>query len=51
VEHGTFIVSSYCVAAFIIAALVAWIAFDYRALKRTLADYERRGLTRGSRRV
>jgi heme exporter protein CcmD len=43
-----FIIAAYSAAAIVMAALIAWIALDYRALTRKLADYERRGLTRGS---
>ena len=46
--HGTFIVLAYAAAVIIIGALVAWIMLDHRALRRTLVDFERRGITRRS---
>ncbi len=36
VAHGDFIMAAYGVAVFILAALIVWIVFDYRALRRTL---------------
>jgi heme exporter protein D len=47
-SHASFIAAAYCAAALVLSALIAWIALDYRALKRRLADYEKRGMTRGS---
>jgi heme exporter protein CcmD len=47
-DHAAFIFSAYAFAAFVIAALIGWIARDHRSLTRMLADYERRGLARGS---
>ena len=46
--HATFIVASYAASAFILALLVGWIAAENRALRRTLADFESRGITRRS---
>jgi heme exporter protein D len=46
--HLGYIVAAYAAAAVIIAVLIAWIALDYRALKRALADLEKRGITRRS---
>jgi len=46
--HATFIIASYAVTAFIIALLIGWIFAENRALKRTLSDFESRGITRRS---
>lgn len=46
--HAGFILAAYLAATFIIGALAFWIASDYRTLRRTLDDYETRGLTRRS---
>ena len=48
--HADFIVASYAVTALVVAVLVAWIATDYSAQKRVLADLEQRGVTRRSKR-
>lgn len=50
-SHTAFIVASYLVALLIVAGMVAWIAFDYRALRRSLAEFDERGLTRRSGRA
>ncbi len=49
-DRSIFIIASYCVAAFVIVSLIAWVAMDYRSLTRTLVDYEKRGVKRGNRR-
>jgi heme exporter protein D len=46
--HAGFIVSAYIVATAVVAALVIWVAADHAALRRTLADLERRGVSRRS---
>ena len=46
--HAGFIVSAYVVAIVVVAALVAWVAGDYFAQKRALAELDRRGVTRRS---
>ncbi len=46
--HLDFIVASYAAAVIIIGALIAWVSLDYRAQRRTLADLELQGFTRGS---
>jgi heme exporter protein D len=46
--HATFIIASYAASAFILALLIGWIVAENRALKRTLADLESRGITRRS---
>ncbi len=48
--HADFIIASYAVTALVVAGLIAWIATDYSAQKRLLADLEQRGVTRRSRR-
>jgi heme exporter protein D len=46
--HATFIIASYAAAAFIVALLIGWIVAENRALKRTLAEFDARGVTRRS---
>lgn len=46
--HATFIIASYAAAGFIVALLIGWIFAENRALKRTLADFDARGVTRRS---
>ncbi|NWG26079.1 MAG: heme exporter protein CcmD [Pseudorhodoplanes sp.] len=50
-SHAAFILASYLAAFLIVAGMVAWIAFDYRALRRSLAEFDERGLTRRSGRT
>jgi heme exporter protein D len=45
-NHIGFIVAAYAAAVIVVAALIAWVMIDYRALRRTLADLDRRGITR-----
>lgn len=47
--HADFIVASYAVTGFVVAALIAWAALDYASLRRVLGDLEERGFTRRSR--
>jgi heme exporter protein CcmD len=47
-SHAGFILAAYLAAAVIIGFIAVWIALDYRALRRTLDEYESRGLTRRS---
>ncbi|HEY5167091.1 MAG TPA: heme exporter protein CcmD [Pseudolabrys sp.] len=49
--HADFIVASYAVTAFVIAALVAWVTLDYSAQQRILGDLEDHGVTRRSQRA
>jgi heme exporter protein D len=49
--HADFIIASYALVALVMAALIGWIAFDYAAQRRILADLEQRGVTRRSRRT
>jgi heme exporter protein D len=46
--HTFFIVASYAAAGFIVALLIGWIVTENRSLRRTLADFEARGITRRS---
>lgn len=46
--HATFIVLSYLLTIATMVSLIGWIAFDYRALKRTLGGLEKQGITRRS---
>jgi heme exporter protein D len=48
--HADFIVAAYAVTAFVVAALIAWVALDHSAQRRTLDDLEARGVTRRSQR-
>ncbi len=48
--HADFIIASYAVTVFVIAALIAWIVLDYSAQRRILGDLEDSGVTRRSRR-
>jgi len=47
-EHMPFIIGSYAAAAAVIGVLIGWIALDFRAQKRALAELESRGVTRRS---
>ena len=47
--HADFIIASYALTAFVIAALVAWVTLDYATQRRVLGDLEDRGVTRRSR--
>jgi heme exporter protein D len=46
--HWAPIIASYLLAVLVAAGLVAWVVIDNRALNRTLADLEARGLRRRS---
>ena len=47
-NHMGFIVAAYAVTAIVVAALIAWVMIDYRALQRTLAELDKRGVSRRS---
>jgi heme exporter protein D len=49
--HADFIIASYAVTVFVIAAMIAWIVLDYSAQRRILGEFEDRGVTRRSRRT
>ena len=46
--YASFIVTSYLLAALVVAILIVWIALDYRRQQRTLRDLEASGITRRS---
>jgi heme exporter protein D len=48
--HADFIIASYAVTIFVVAALIAWIFLDYSAQRRILGDLAESGMTRRSRR-
>jgi len=48
--HADFIIASYALTAFVVAALVAWIVLDYSVQRRILGDLEARGVTRRAQR-
>ena len=50
-QEAGFIVASYAITVFIVAALIAWIVLDYSAQRRILGDLEERGVTRRSKRT
>jgi heme exporter protein D len=46
--YASFIVTSYALVTFVVAALIVWIALDFRQQKRALRDLEASGVTRRS---
>jgi heme exporter protein D len=48
--HADFIIASYALTAFVVAALIAWVVLDYSAQRRILGDLEARGVSRRARR-
>ena len=46
--HGDFIFAAYLAAFAVFALLLIWVALDYRALRRTLAELENEGVVRRS---
>ncbi|MCF2521202.1 heme exporter protein CcmD [Bradyrhizobium sp. G127] len=46
--YASFIVTSYLLAALVVAILIVWIALDYRRQQRALRDLEASGITRRS---
>jgi heme exporter protein D len=48
--HADFIIASYALTAFVVAAMIAWVILDYSAQKRVLGDLEERGVFRRSQR-
>lgn len=46
--YASFIVTSYLLAGLVVAALIVWIALDYRRQRQTLRDLEASGVTRRS---
>ncbi len=49
-QHADFIIASYALTAFVVAALIAWVVLDYLAQRRILGDLEARGVTRRAQR-
>jgi heme exporter protein D len=47
--HADFIIASYALTAFVVAALIAWVVLDHSAQRRMLGELEERGVTRRSR--
>jgi len=48
--YATFIVSSYAVAALVVALLIAWVITDHRRQQAQLRELENKGITRRSQR-
>ena len=46
--YAAFILTSYLLAAAVVAILIGWIALDYRSQTRRLRDLEERGVVRRS---
>ena len=44
-----FIVASYALTVFVIAAMIAWVVLDYYSQRRVLGEMEEQGMTRRSR--
>lgn len=49
--HADFIIASYAMTAFVVAALIAWIALDHSTQRRILGDLDERGVRRRSQRM
>jgi heme exporter protein D len=47
-EHASFILAAYAGSALVLAALVAWIMLDGRAVRRSLDGMDARGVRRRS---
>lgn len=47
-SHVTFIALAYAATVIVVGVLIVWIMLDHRALRRTLADFEQRGVARRS---
>jgi heme exporter protein D len=46
--YTSFVLTSYLLAAGVVAVLIGWIAIDYRSQTRRLRDLEQRGVARRS---
>jgi heme exporter protein D len=46
--YASFILTSYGLVAFVVVALIVWIALDFRRQKQALRDLEASGVTRRS---
>ena len=49
--YASFIATSYLAVAFVVAVLIGWITFDYRAQKARLRVLEQSGISRRSGRA
>lgn len=47
-RHAVFIWASYGAVVTVLAGLIGWLVYDGARLKRTLADFEARGIRRRS---
>ena len=50
-QEAGFIVASYAVTAFVVAALIGWVVLDYWTQRRILGDLEASGVSRRSQRA
>lgn len=46
-KHAAYIIPSYAITIFVIAALLFWILMTYRKRRKEIADLEARGIKRG----
>jgi len=46
--HASFILAAYGIALLVLIMLIGWIAIDYRAQRRRVAQLESEGVTRRS---
>jgi heme exporter protein D len=46
--HAGFILAAYAAVAAVLAALIAWVAADYRQQRRALAELDAQGVRRRS---
>ena len=46
--YASFILTSYLLAAAVVALLIGWITLDYRSQTRRLRELEQRGVVRRS---
>ena len=46
--YASFIVTAYLAAAIVLAALIGWIALDYRNQRRRLREFDESGVVRRS---
>jgi heme exporter protein D len=46
--YASFVLTSYLLAAVVVAVLIGWIALDYRSQTRRLRHLEQRGVVRRS---
>jgi heme exporter protein D len=48
--HANFIIAAYTIAAIIVGVLIAGVLLDFQAQRNALADMEKHGVKRRSRR-